>query len=169
MPHPTRQGPLAGTAGYMSPEQARGQPVDKRTDIWALGCVLYEMLTGRRAFAGETPSDTIAAVLGREPDWTALPSRTPLHLRTLLRRCLQKDPDRRQGDLSGVYRVIDGCLAGSPTPDWILGLLLEWATWRHGVPWAAIPLGLVTGLFVFWWLNPAASVPRLTNPPQVNL
>ena len=165
----TREGAIVGTAGYMSPEQARGQPVDTRTDTWALGCVLYEMLTGRRAFAAETLSDTIAAVLGEEPDWTALPSRTPLHLRTLLRRCLQKDPDRRPADLSGVYRVIDGCLTGRATPDWIVGLLLEWAAWRHGVPWAAAALALVAGLFGYRWLNPDALVPRLTNPRQVTV
>ena len=165
----TREGAILGTAGYMSPEQARGQPVDERTDIWALGCVLYEMLTGRRAFAGETLSDTIAAVLGEEPDWTALPSRTPLHLRTLLRRCLQKDPDRRQADLGGVYRVIDRCLTGGATPDWIVGLLLEWATGKHGVRWAAAALALVAGLFAYRWLNSDASVPRLTNPRQVTV
>ena len=68
---------ILGTAAYMSPEQARGKAVDKRTDIWAFGCVLYEMLTGRRAFRGETVSDTIAAILEREPDWTALPAGTP--------------------------------------------------------------------------------------------
>ena len=77
----------------MSPEQARGKALDKRTDIWAFGCVLYEMLTGRRAFRGETFSDTIAAILEREPDWTALPPATPpAALRLLLRRCLEKDP-----------------------------------------------------------------------------
>ena len=75
----------------MSPEQARGQAVDKRTDIWAFGCVLYEMLTGQRAFRGETVSDTIAAVLEREPDWQALPAGTPAKIRDLLRRCLQKE------------------------------------------------------------------------------
>jgi serine/threonine protein kinase len=78
----------------MSPEQARGQAVDKRTDIWAFGCVLYEMLTGHLAFAGETVSDTIAAVLGREPDWAALPPTTPPVATRLLQRDLQKDPKR---------------------------------------------------------------------------
>ena len=71
----TRDGVILGTAAYMSPEQARGKPVDKRTDIWAFGCVLYEMLTGRAAFAGETITDTLAAILEREPDWAALPAR----------------------------------------------------------------------------------------------
>ena len=95
----TRDGLILGTAAYMSPEQARGQAVDKRTDIWAFGCVVYELLTGRRAFATATVSDTIAAVLTREPDWTALPSATPPSLSRLLKRCLEKDPARRQRDI----------------------------------------------------------------------
>ena len=95
----TRDGMILGTAAYMSPEQARGQAVDKRTDIWAFGCVLYEMLTGRPAFARATMSDTIAAVLTDEPDWTALPRTTPPYLSRLLKRCLEKDPTRRQRDI----------------------------------------------------------------------
>src|SRR5262249_52115919 len=82
-------GKILGTAAYMSPEQARGKAIDKRTDIWAFGCVLYEALVGKRAFDGTTASDCIAAVLGREPDWSPLPAKTPEHLRNLLRRCLQ--------------------------------------------------------------------------------
>ena len=88
-------GQIVGTPGYMSPEQARGGDVDKRTDIWAFGCLLYELLTGRRAFPGETLQDTIAAVLEREPNWQALPAKTPARVRDLLRQCLQKDPGRR--------------------------------------------------------------------------
>jgi eukaryotic-like serine/threonine-protein kinase len=95
----TREGVLLGTGAYMSPEQARGQVVDARTDIWAFGCVLYEMLTGRAVFAGQTLSDTIAAVLEREPDWQRLPAATPDSVRRLLRRCLQKDPNRRLADI----------------------------------------------------------------------
>ncbi|MFN8092026.1 MAG: LpqB family beta-propeller domain-containing protein [Vicinamibacteria bacterium] len=91
----TRDGVILGTAAYMSPEQARGKAVDGRTDVWAFGCVLYEMLTGRLAFGGETVSDVIAAILGREPDWGALPPGTPAGLRRVLRRCLEKDPKRR--------------------------------------------------------------------------
>ena len=90
---------ILGTAPYVSPEQARGKVVDKRADIWAFGCVLFEMLGGRRAFTGETSSDTIAAVLGREPDWNALPGSTPAGVRGLLRRCLEKDPSRRLRDI----------------------------------------------------------------------
>jgi serine/threonine protein kinase len=95
----TRDGIILGTAAYMSPEQARGQAVDKRTDIWAFGCVLYEMLTGRAAFAGKTVSDTIAAILEREPDWKALPPPLPPSVRHLLRRCFEKDARQRLRDI----------------------------------------------------------------------
>jgi serine/threonine-protein kinase len=91
----TMEGLVMGTASYMSPEQARGQRVDQRTDVWALGCVLFEMLAGVQAFRGETPSDCIAQVLTREPDWTLCPASTPAHVPTLLRRCLEKNPDDR--------------------------------------------------------------------------
>jgi eukaryotic-like serine/threonine-protein kinase len=88
----TREGLIVGTAAYMSPEQARGKAVDKRTDIWAFGCVLYEMLTGRAAFQRDTLAETLSAVLERDPDWDTLPSDTPVSVRRLLQRCLGKDP-----------------------------------------------------------------------------
>jgi eukaryotic-like serine/threonine-protein kinase len=95
----TQLGVILGTAAYMAPEQARGGPVDKRADVFAFGCVVYEMLTGRRAFSGETVSDTLAAVLRGEADWSALPAETPAALRRLLERCLEKDRKRRLRDL----------------------------------------------------------------------
>jgi serine/threonine-protein kinase len=95
----TSDGVVLGTTAFMSPEQARGTKVDKRADIWAFGCVLYQMLTGRQAFMGATVSDTIAAVLEREPDWSALPERTPHSIRRLLRRCLEKDARHRLRDI----------------------------------------------------------------------
>ena len=95
----TETGVILGTAPYMSPEQARGKHVDKRTDVWAFGCVLYEMLTGRNAFRGDDVSATLAQILEREPDWSALPARTPASVRRLLTRCLQKDPKRRLRDV----------------------------------------------------------------------
>ena len=97
----------------MSPEQARGQSVDKRSDIWAFGCVLYEMLTGRLAFPGETVSDTIAGILEREPDWSALPATTPAAIRRLLRRCLVKDPKQRLRDIGDVKTEIDAADRGT--------------------------------------------------------
>jgi serine/threonine protein kinase len=97
----TIDGVLLGTAPYMSPEQARGRPVDKqRADIWSFGCVLYEMLAGRAAFPGETISDTIAAILSRDPDWSALPEAMPTSVRLLLQRCLEKDPKQRLRDIA---------------------------------------------------------------------
>jgi Tol biopolymer transport system component len=96
----TEPGIILGTAAYMSPEQARGRTVDKRADIWAFGCVLYECLTGRRAFQGETVSDTLAQILKGEPDWSALPANTPVCVRSLLRRCLRKDRKERLHDIA---------------------------------------------------------------------
>src|ERR1019366_7258136 len=94
----TMQGVILGTAAYMSPEQAKGKQVDKRTDIWAFGVVLYELLTGKPAFHGEDVTDILAAVVRAEPDWNALPAATPQKLRDLLRRCLQKDKTLRLQD-----------------------------------------------------------------------
>ena len=95
----TGVGTLLGTAAYMAPEQAKGRPADKRSDIWAFGCVLYEMLTGKRAFEGEDVSETLAAVLTREPDLTSLPASTPPAVRRLLARCLRRDSSRRVGHI----------------------------------------------------------------------
>ena len=92
----TGVGVLLGTAAYMSPEQARGKTVDKRADIWAFGCVLYEMLTGSRAFAGDDVTDFVISVVTREPDWSKVPPATPLGVVNLLRRCLRKDPPGRR-------------------------------------------------------------------------
>src|SRR5262249_23608408 len=103
----TRAGVLLGTAAYMSPEQARGQVVDKRADIWAFGCVVYEMLTGHGAFSRATLPDTIAAVLERDPDWSALPSQTPANVRRLLGRCLQRTLNRRLADIRDVKLDIE--------------------------------------------------------------
>ncbi len=95
----TQPGVILGTAAYMSPEQAKGRPVDKRTDIWAFGCILYECLTGKRAFPGETVTDIVASILKGDPDWDSLPADTPESMRVVLRRCLQKDPGERLRDI----------------------------------------------------------------------
>src|SRR5437870_10057869 len=107
----TAGGIILGTAAYMSPEQARGKPVDQRTDIWAFGCVLYEMLTGRLAFSGETVSDAVAAILSREPQWLALPAEAPESLRRLLRRSLEKDPKRRVHHIADARIELEETLA----------------------------------------------------------
>jgi len=110
-PDGTNQGVILGTATYMSPEQARGQPVDRRTDIWAFGCVLYEMLTGRRAFVGDSFTDTLAHVIERAPDWDAVPETTPEVVRRLLERCLRKDIRRRLRDIADARIEIDDAIA----------------------------------------------------------
>ncbi len=106
---------ILGTPAYMSPEQARGQVLDKRTDIWAFGCVLYEMLTGTRAFAANDVSGTLARVLMTEPDWDALPASTPTSIRRLLQRCLEKDPKRRLRDIGDVGFQIEDAQNAAPS------------------------------------------------------
>lgn len=110
-PAMTRMGVVLGTAAYMSPEQARGQSVDKRTDIWAFGCVLYEMLTGRAAFARATVSDTIAAVLDRDPAWQALPPDTTPVIRRLIERCVDKDRMKRRRDIGDIRNELDEAMS----------------------------------------------------------
>jgi hypothetical protein len=111
----TEVGIVLGTAAYMSPEQARGKPVDRRADVWAFGCVLYEMLTARLAFGGETVTDVVGAIMRAEPDWNALPPDTPASVRRLLARCLQKDPQRRLRDMSDArFDLEDSAPAAAP-------------------------------------------------------
>jgi Tol biopolymer transport system component len=114
--HATEAGVILGTAAYMSPEQARGKAVDRRTDIWALGCVLFEMMTGKRAFRGDDATDTIVAVVSKEPEWSTLPSSTPVGVHRLLRRTLEKDPKRRLDSAAAVRLEIDEALAPSSSP-----------------------------------------------------
>jgi serine/threonine protein kinase len=135
-PRPTgggsSHGTLIGTAAYMSPEQARGLPVDKRTDIWAFGCLLYEMLTGRVAFGGETASDSIARILERDPEWSALPGETPAHIRRLLLRCLAKDPKKRLRDIADVRIELEEVAEELPlnmTPLHRVGGMPRWRPW----------------------------------------
>jgi len=111
----TGQGTIVGTAAYMSPEQACGREVDARTDIWSFGCVLFEMLTGKRVFSGSTLTETLAAILERQPDWSALPSTTPPVVRTLLERCLRKDVARRLRDIGDARLELEDLLA-APLP-----------------------------------------------------
>jgi serine/threonine protein kinase len=101
------EGMVIGTAAYMSPEQARGQAVDRRTDIWAFGCVLYEMLTGQRLFDGKTTTDTLSLVLTKDPDWSALPPQVPSAIRALLRRCLERDRQKRLGDVAAIRFALE--------------------------------------------------------------
>jgi hypothetical protein len=115
----TRKGAIIGTPAYMSPEQARGQAVDKRTDIWAFGCVHYEMLTGRQAFHGDTVVETLSAILSREPDWTVLPDDVPITIRRVVQRCTAKDTRRRLHDIADARIEIDDAPSAEehpPTP-----------------------------------------------------
>ena len=107
-PAMTQAGMILGTAAYMSPEQAKGRAVDKRSDVWAFGAVLYEMFTGRRAFEGDDVSDTLARILMKEPDWTALPATVPPAVVTVMRRCLQKDRKQRVRDIGDVSLALEG-------------------------------------------------------------
>ena len=135
----SRAGAIFGTAAYMSPEQARGHNVDKRTDIWAFGCVLFEMLTGRVAFAGETASDTIAKILERDPDWAALPAATPARIRRLLRQCLAKDPKQRLRDIGDVRIEMDSADDALPrVSDETMASSARAKTGTTWLPWVAI-------------------------------
>jgi serine/threonine protein kinase len=138
-------GHIVGTPGYMSPEQAGGGEVDERTDVWAFGCLLYELLTGQRAFSGESTEDTIAAVLEREPDWAALPAKTPAKVRELLRQCLQKDAGRRLQHIVDARRTIEEVQRGSKR-------------WQIAATAASIAIvALVTAL---WMRGPVRPVDR---------
>jgi hypothetical protein len=154
----TQAGVILGTAAYMSPEQARGKSVDRRADVWAWGAVLYEMLTGRRAFEGETVSDTLAAVLTRDPDWSALPPATPSSVRRVLRRCLERDPKTRLHDVADARLELDepsdaapAAVAAAPLPP------------RSRAPLALSIAALALVGAAGWWL---ALRPRAHVPPQ---
>jgi Tol biopolymer transport system component len=151
----TRAGVLLGTAAYMAPEQARGKRVDRRADIWAFGCVLYELLTGQRAFTGETTSDTLAAIITRDPDWSLLPANTPARIRDLLRRCLQKDPRQRVQAVGDARIAIEEAMTAPVQAEALggaAGVPPEPAS-RRVLPWAfAAALSVALGFALnAWW------------------
>ncbi len=155
----TQQGVILGTAAYMSPEQARGQEVDKRADVWAFGCVLYEMLTGMQAFQGATVSDMLAAALKTEPDWSALPGETPSLIRRLLSRCVEKDRKRRIPDIGMARLEIDDVLVDPDRGD---APGSEAAVRQRTVmPWA-ITAGALVATAVMW-----LAVGRATTDAEV--
>ena len=161
----TRAGVILGTAAYMSPEQAKGKPVDKRTDLFAFGCVLYELLTGRRAFQGETVTETLAKVLEGEPDWNALPGVLPSTIRFLMSRCLQKDPAKRLQHIDGARILIEEAVTGvtlvspigasSPSP------------WKQAIPWSLAGVMALTIGFMFWNSNSTAPATSTSTPEPV--
>ena len=164
-PDITSAGTVVGTASYMSPEQARGKTVDKRTDIWAFGCVLYEVLTGRPAFRGASVEDTLAAVVSWEPDWSALPIDTPSTVVTALRRCLEKDPTRRWHDISDVKIEIEDAASN--------GNAIVGSRRNRLVSWALAGIAVTAVATAVWaWRRPAAEsvvVDRTVRRLQVRL
>ena len=157
----TQMGMIIGTAAYMAPEQARGKSVDKRADIWAFGCVLFEMLTGRPVFAGDTVTDVLASVVQRQPDWNQLPPATPPGIRRLLDVCLQKDPKRRLRDIGDARlndedmmgRAVEASASAASSRSVVIASIV------------ALACGLI-GAAAGWWLRPAETlVPaRFTIP-----
>jgi Tol biopolymer transport system component len=167
----TRMGVLLGTAAYMSPEQARGKRVDRRADIWAFGCVLYEMVIAQGAFAGETTSDILACVIRAEPDWSLLPGSIPLRIRELLHRCLQKDPKQRLRDIGDARIAVEEVLSGAPQEAGTLhGGAASLPVWRRTMPWiSGILVALVVGIGV-WELHPRPEAGQIVHfsfgPPE---
>jgi serine/threonine protein kinase len=149
----TMQGVILGTAAYMSPEQARGKPVDKRTDIWAFGCILYECLTGKRAFEGESVTETLAAILKGDPDWTALPAVIPPNIRFVLRRCLQKESDRRFHHAADVRIQLEEEEENGKA---IISKRWSWLPW--GVA-AVLAAAVGISLWALWHVKPPAAEP----------
>jgi serine/threonine-protein kinase len=161
-------GIILGTAAYMSPEQVKGRPADKRSDVWAVGCVLYEMLSGKRAFAGEDVGDTLAAVLRSEPDWTALPVDLPTPVSRIVRRCLEKDRHKRIGDASTIRYLLDEPVPASDTHFPLradVGRRHKW-TWKIGMGAMALAstAAVLSGLTV-WAVRPRPTPPIVTRFP----
>jgi serine/threonine-protein kinase len=170
-PAMTQAGLILGTAAYMAPEQARGKPLDRRADIWAFGVVLFEMLAGRRAFEGEDVTDTLAAVVRSEPDWSALPAGLPARVVRALRVCLQKNPRERGGDIGAIRLALEGAFEttvveapAAPTaeapPQRILPVVL-----------AAVAMTVILGVVVGWLVWPSTETPtvtrfEITTPPD---
>ena len=159
---------ILGTAAYMAPEQARGKNVDRRADIWAFGVVLFEALTGRRLFDGDEVSDTLAFVLTREPDWSALPAATPPPIRRLLRRCLLKDRSKRLADIADARIEIDEALAATASEVTAVSTTAapQPPAWRRAIPWTTAAAGVLLAavmlaLWAPWRAAPSASPVRV--------
>ena len=162
-PEMTQAGVVMGTAAYMSPEQASGKPVDRGTDIWAFGCVMYEALTGKRTFPGDTTTELLVGILDREPDWQALPADTPDNVKRLLRRCLEKDPHSRLHDIADARLELEETLSGKAVTE-------KTAAVRKRALWPAVAAGVVLGgtaLGLWAWFQgrgaPAREVVRFTH------
>ena len=149
----TQAGIILGTAAYMSPEQARGKAVDRRADIWAFGCVLFEMLSGTSPFSGETTSDTLASVIRGEPDWSLLPEAVPGRIRELLRRCLQKNPKQRLQAIGEARITIEAAIEGAAADAVaIVSAVTEpVAIWRKALPWAVAAIATMVAVAPLYW------------------
>ena len=162
-------GVILGTAAYMSPEQARGKPVDRRSDIWAFGCVLYEMLTGKAAFHGDGVTDTLAAVMRAEPDWSLLPAAVPPSIRALLHRCLQKDTRQRLQAIGDARIALEEVLTGAAPSITAPRVTRSWKL-RLAVGLGGVLIAAAAG-FAAWNLKSSPALPRpvirftITLPP----
>jgi hypothetical protein len=171
-PAMTQIGVLLGTAAYMSPEQAKGRPADKRSDVWAFGCVFYEMLTGQRAFAEDDISETLAAILKSEPDWTRIPSDVPPAVRTLIQRCLVKDRRQRVADIAAAKFVLCELSNLGTRPATANVIAAKPSRWQR--QWPALASAAVAATIVgavMWTLRPMPRVPltaRFTFGPQAS-
>ena len=166
----THEGALLGTAAYMSPEQARGQVVDKRSDIWAFGCVLFEMLTGRMAFPGNTVSDHIAAILERDPGWAALPAATPSAVRRLLRRCLEKDSNTRLHDIADARLELNDAVGSTRDESRISTEAVRTLhRWRAAAIGASIVASALLGILAVRNWNPAPPARLHTSRAVIRL
>jgi serine/threonine protein kinase len=164
----TCAGMILGTAAYMSPEQAKGKPVNRRADIWAFGCVLYEMLVRKPVFGGETITDTLAAVVRAEPEWSQLPANTPQRIRELLQRCLQKDQRQRLQAIGEARIAVEQAMSGQPSE--IPTPATSDAPWRRALPWVimVVALAAMVGAASRLWNHaspPDTRVIRLTDLP----
>jgi serine/threonine-protein kinase len=162
-PAMTQAGMLLGTAAYMSPEQARGKPADKRADIWAFGCVLYEMLTGQRAFDGQGVPETLARVIEREPDWARLPATLSPSLRTYIRRCLQKDPRQRVQAIGDVRLALEGAFETAVSQTAAPPVVAQWRRVALVGVAALLATGAIVGTLVW-----AAMRQAEPTPPRVS-
>jgi serine/threonine protein kinase len=177
-----RAGMILGTAAYMSPEQAKGKSVDRRTDIWAFGAVLYELLTGKPVFTGETASEVLAAVILKEPRWEALPAHIPPRIRQLLERCLRKDPKVRLRDVGDARILLEEILSGAADPSAPSGISPETdfkraLAWRRSIAAWSVAAVLAAAVLALGWREWRGRLPafrpvvrfELAPPPEANL
>jgi eukaryotic-like serine/threonine-protein kinase len=155
----THAGVLFGTAAYMSPEQAKGRAVDRRADIWAFGCVLYEMLTGKMAFYGETVTDILAAVIMKEPDWSLLPDNTPPAIRQLVKRCLKKEARQRLQAIGDARITLEEVLSGAQEPSSTAASSVSAPVWQQALPWTLVAVLALVAVIAMWRPWRAAPTP----------